>query len=270
MLVYLRDGSAQFYVLPHWDRSCRSNFLSHPVTVYWHQADQSQRWPYNARRLAGYPLECQFLSHWYDSTPKKSRRKRDSNPESSALEEDTLPLRQRGGPPHRQSVLTLGLQDLSLTLSPQARETQEYRFWSHWNYSTRVSRGWSLESPADVSTEIRFSTALPYCCNSVLLQALISAPLRIKAVRSQSLWLMTWGPLLTHKTVMLSAYSRSGSNWNSQQQCGVTHHANTLRQSADYFTDKNLLIKNHLKVLQYCEKHKTNIYIYHFMSIFSV
>ena len=48
-----RDLLRQFYVLPHWDRSCRSNFPSHPVTVYWHRADQSQRWPYNARRLAG-------------------------------------------------------------------------------------------------------------------------------------------------------------------------------------------------------------------------
>ena len=47
------DLLRQFYVLPHWDRSCRSNFPSHPVTVYWHRADQSQRWPYNARRLAG-------------------------------------------------------------------------------------------------------------------------------------------------------------------------------------------------------------------------
>ena len=47
------DLLRQFYVLPHRDRSCRSNFPSHPVTVYWHQADQSQRWPYNARRLAG-------------------------------------------------------------------------------------------------------------------------------------------------------------------------------------------------------------------------
>ena len=28
-----------------WDRSCRSNFLPHPVTVYWHWADQCQRWP---------------------------------------------------------------------------------------------------------------------------------------------------------------------------------------------------------------------------------
>ena len=23
-------------MLPYWDRSCRSNFLSHPATVYWH------------------------------------------------------------------------------------------------------------------------------------------------------------------------------------------------------------------------------------------
>ena len=38
-----------------------------------------------------------FLSHWYDSTPKKSRRKRDSNPGPSALEADVLPLGQRGG-----------------------------------------------------------------------------------------------------------------------------------------------------------------------------
>ena len=47
------DLLRQFYVLPHWDRSCRSNFPSHPVTVYWHRANQSQWWPYNARRLAG-------------------------------------------------------------------------------------------------------------------------------------------------------------------------------------------------------------------------
>ena len=39
------DLLRQFYVLPHWDGSCRSNFPSHPVTVYWHRADQSQRWP---------------------------------------------------------------------------------------------------------------------------------------------------------------------------------------------------------------------------------
>ena len=32
-------------------------------------------------------------SHWYDSTPEKSWRKRDSNPRSSALEADTLTTR---------------------------------------------------------------------------------------------------------------------------------------------------------------------------------
>ena len=47
------DLLRQYYMLPHWDRSCRSNFLSLPVTVHWHRANQSQRWPYNARHLAG-------------------------------------------------------------------------------------------------------------------------------------------------------------------------------------------------------------------------
>ena len=35
----------------------------------------------------------QFWSHWYDSTPEKSWRKRDSNPGSSALEADALTTR---------------------------------------------------------------------------------------------------------------------------------------------------------------------------------
>ena len=46
----------QFYTLPHWDRSCRSNFQS--VTAYWHRATQSYSWPYNAGCLAGQSLEC--------------------------------------------------------------------------------------------------------------------------------------------------------------------------------------------------------------------
>ena len=37
-----------------------------------------------------------LLSHWCDSTPKKSQRKRDSNPGFSALEADTFQLGQRG------------------------------------------------------------------------------------------------------------------------------------------------------------------------------
>ena len=42
-----------------------------------------------------------FLSHWNDSTPKKSRCKRDSNPGPSALEADALTTR-----PTRRSCLT--------------------------------------------------------------------------------------------------------------------------------------------------------------------
>ena len=47
------DLLRQFYVMPHWDRSCRPNFPPHPVTVYWHRADQSQHWPSNTWCLAG-------------------------------------------------------------------------------------------------------------------------------------------------------------------------------------------------------------------------
>ena len=48
-----RICSDNFTCCHTWDRSCRSNVLPHPVTVYWHRANQSQSWPYNARRLAG-------------------------------------------------------------------------------------------------------------------------------------------------------------------------------------------------------------------------
>ena len=34
----------QLFVLPHWDRSCKSHLLSHQVTLYWHRASQSQHW----------------------------------------------------------------------------------------------------------------------------------------------------------------------------------------------------------------------------------
>ena len=77
----------------NWDRSCRSNFPLQPVTVYWHRTNQSQHLPYYTRLLAGLPPECQFLSHWYALTPKKSRLKRDSNPASSALEAGALTTR---------------------------------------------------------------------------------------------------------------------------------------------------------------------------------
>ena len=45
------DLLGQFYVLPHWDGSCRSNLLSHSVKIYWHQASQYQHQPCNTRIL---------------------------------------------------------------------------------------------------------------------------------------------------------------------------------------------------------------------------
>ena len=72
--AYLRDGSAQT-ILPHRERSCSSNLLSHPVTVYWHQANQSQHWPCNARPFAGQPLDYQYLSHLYEWNRKKIHEK---------------------------------------------------------------------------------------------------------------------------------------------------------------------------------------------------
>ena len=53
----------------------------------------------------GSPLECQFLSHWYDSTPKKSRRRRDSNLGSSTLEADALTTRPTRRPTTEEQAL---------------------------------------------------------------------------------------------------------------------------------------------------------------------
>ena len=103
MLVYLRDQSAHtivtMYMLPHWDTSCRSYFLPHPVTVYWHQANQSQCWPYNTRHLTGQPVECQFKCPWYVLT-QKNPSEWESKPRSASLEVGALttrPMRQSGG-----------------------------------------------------------------------------------------------------------------------------------------------------------------------------
>ena len=91
------DLRGQSYVMPHWNRSCWSKFPSQSVTAYLHQASQSQRWPYNARRLVGSPLEHQPLSHWYDSTRKKISCDRETRTRSVALDANALQPGQRGG-----------------------------------------------------------------------------------------------------------------------------------------------------------------------------
>ena len=55
--------------------------------------------------------KCQFFSHWYDSTPKKSRRKRDSNPGTSAHEADALTTRPTRRSLTREIVLSYFLGD---------------------------------------------------------------------------------------------------------------------------------------------------------------
>ena len=77
------DLLKQSYVLPHWDRSWRSNLLSDPVTVLWHRTNQSQRWSCNARRqppgrvVTGVPISKSLVCLDLEKDPW---RKRESNP----------------------------------------------------------------------------------------------------------------------------------------------------------------------------------------------
>ena len=90
---YLRDWSAQFCVLPHWDRSCTSNFLFHPVTVYWHRASQSQHWTYHARRnrvVIGVPIYKSLVRLDLEEDPGQ---KWESNPGLPLSRQDTFTTR---------------------------------------------------------------------------------------------------------------------------------------------------------------------------------
>ena len=49
--IYRMDWwSKTLCMLSHWNRSCMSNLLSHPVTIYWHRANQFWNRSCNARR----------------------------------------------------------------------------------------------------------------------------------------------------------------------------------------------------------------------------
>ena len=62
------------------------------------------------------PTEVPIFCHWYDSTPEKSRRKRDSNPESSAFEADALTTRPARRSSDKSSIFTVSLRrELSRT-----------------------------------------------------------------------------------------------------------------------------------------------------------
>ena len=63
MRVYLRDGSPQTILRAATLRqNLQIKLSTSPVTVHWHRANQPQRRSCNARRLAGWPLCCQFLT----------------------------------------------------------------------------------------------------------------------------------------------------------------------------------------------------------------
>ena len=88
--MYLWDLHRQLYVLPCWDRSCRSNSLPHPVTVYWHRADQvpalTLQHQVPSRVATGVPILKSLV--WLDL--EKSRPKRESNSGPSAFGVDTF------------------------------------------------------------------------------------------------------------------------------------------------------------------------------------
>ena len=54
----------QLPMLPLCDRSCRSNCLPLPATVYWHQANQSQGWACNMTGRGKIPHRKQELNLW--------------------------------------------------------------------------------------------------------------------------------------------------------------------------------------------------------------
>ena len=71
MLVYFRDESAQTIFT-----CCYTEIEVADETFYLTQSQYTDTGP-TSPSADPITLECQCLSHWYDSTPKKSRLRRD-------------------------------------------------------------------------------------------------------------------------------------------------------------------------------------------------
>ena len=78
------DLLRQVYMLPQWDRSCGSNFLSHPITVYWHRATSSSTDPLM-------PGTWQS-SHWSANFEVTGMTRPRENPVASGIRTWDLPL----------------------------------------------------------------------------------------------------------------------------------------------------------------------------------
>ena len=76
------DLLRQFYLLPHWDRSCRSTFPSQPAAVHWHQTDQYQRWRYYCQSPGRVVTRMPIFKSLVWLNLEKSHHKRDSNTHS--------------------------------------------------------------------------------------------------------------------------------------------------------------------------------------------
>ena len=95
MLVCLRDGSAQTIFM-----CCYTEIEVADQTFHLTQSQYTDTGPTSPSTdpitpgaWQGSQWSSNSLSHWYNSTPKKSRRKRGSNPGSSTLEADALTTR---------------------------------------------------------------------------------------------------------------------------------------------------------------------------------
>ena len=91
MRVYLRDGSALTIF-----SCCHTEIEVADQTFHLTQPSSPSADPITSGAWQGSYWSASF-SVTGMTTPEKSRRKRDSNPESSALQADALPLSQRGG-----------------------------------------------------------------------------------------------------------------------------------------------------------------------------
>ena len=102
MRVYLRDESAQtIFTCCHTEMEAADQTFHLTQSQYTATGPTSPSAdPITPGAWQGSHWSANFLSHWYDSTPKKSRPQRDSNPGPSALEADALTTR-----PTRRSPL---------------------------------------------------------------------------------------------------------------------------------------------------------------------
>ena len=114
----------------------------------------SQRWPYNARHLAGEPLECQFLSHWYDWTRKNPVASEIRTPGLPLLRQMPYPLDLRGGSGEEDQSVTKGDVEANSWRRPEnyvgslQSSSAEPKLLCHHPACCNAWRGWPPHRPS--------------------------------------------------------------------------------------------------------------------------